>query len=497
MTNPSKPARVRFAPSPTGHMHLGSARTALYDYLLAQQTGGQFILRIEDTDQKRTIPGAEQEMMDGLRWLGMNYDEGPDIGGAFGPYRQTERKDYYISVAQALIDKGFAYYCFCTPDRLSKMREEQQKNKLAFHYDGTCRGIDPDEAARRKAKGEPCVIRFKTPQQGTTTVTDLLRGAITVDNQTIDDFVLLKTDGWALYHLAAISDDNAMKITHVIRGSEWLPTLPLHAMIHRAMGWEEPAWVHLSVFLKPSGAGKMSKRDSADLLKDGYSIFIKDLKDLGYTPEGVINWISLMGWSLDDHTEYFSMRDLVEKFNIERLNPTPAAINFSKLDHFNGLHIRNFSTADLAGRIKSYFEKAGYSVSGEVLLKITPLIRERLTTLDEAPLMAGFFFKDTLEYNPSDLIAKKLTALQSVDVARKAYAILSSLPDVKLETAEPPMRKLVEELGFDAGQVFGILRVAVTGQKVSPPLFESIEIIGKAKTLERVQNAIRFLETLL
>jgi len=280
----SQPVRVRFAPSPTGHMHLGSARTALYDFLIAKKTGGKFILRIEDTDVKRYVPGAEEELITGLRWLGLEYDEGPDIGGPYGPYRQSERKEIYFDYARKLVESGNAYYCFCTPERLNHMREEQQRRKEPPHYDGTCRGIPLEEAEERIHQGEKFVIRFKTPRSGSTTVTDLLRGEITVENHTLDDAILVKSDGWALYHLAAMVDDHLMKITHVIRGSEWLPSLPLHALICRAFGWQEPVWIHLSVFLKPSGKGKMSKRESADLLKDGYSIFVKDLRDLGYTP---------------------------------------------------------------------------------------------------------------------------------------------------------------------------------------------------------------------
>jgi glutamyl-tRNA synthetase len=496
MTETMRPVRVRFAPSPTGHTHLGSGRVALFDYLLARKTGGQFILRIEDTDRKRYVQGAEQELMDSLRWLGLDWDEGPDVGGPYGPYRQSERKEIYTEYAQKLIEADRAYYCFCTPEELDRMRQEAQKRKEPALYAGTCRRLDPAEAAQRVAAGERHVIRFKTPREGTTTVSDILRGNITVENRMIDDAVLVKSDGFALYHLAAMVDDYLMKITHVVRGSEWLPSLPLHAMIIRAFGWEEPAWVHLSVFLKPSGKGKMSKRESADLIKDGHSIFIKGLEELGYIPEGVINWITLMGWSYDDHTEFFTLQDLVEKFSLQKLNPSPAAINFTKLDHFNGLHIRALEPADLAERLRPYFTSAGLTVDDNLLLKIIPLIQQRVTVLTDAPEVAGFFFKETVEPYPADLVAKGLTAEQSAEVARKLYAVLANLTDVKLETAEPPMRDLVEETGLSAGQVFGILRAAVTGQKVSPPLFESMELIGREKVLERVHRSVDLLEAM-
>jgi len=496
MTEALKPVRVRFAPSPTGRMHLGSGRTALYDYLLARQTGGQFILRIEDTDSKRYVPGAEEELMQGLRWLGLEWDEGPDVGGPYGPYRQSERKEIYQHYARQLVAQGNAYYCFCSPQRLEQVRQEQIKGKEPAHYDGTCRHLDPDEAARRVANGERHVVRFKTPKEGSTVVRDLLRGEITVENRMLDDFILVKSDGLALYHLAAMVDDQLMKITHVIRGSEWLPTFPLHALVIRALGWEEPEFVHLSVFLKPSGKGKMSKRESADLMKDGYSIFVKDLQGLGYLPEAVVNWTVLMGWSYDDHTEFFRMQDLIEKFNLGKLNPSPAAINFTKLDHFNGLHIRSLSVADLAGRLRPFFEAQGLAVDPERLLKVTPIIQERLATLDEALPLAAFLFQDSVSPNAEDLVAKGLTVGQSADVARQAYAVLESLADVQVATIEPPLRALVETLGLSAGQVFGILRMAMTAQKVSPPLFESMEIIGREKCLERLATAVKLLEEL-
>ena len=488
------PARVRFAPSPTGHMHLGSARTALYDYLYARKTGGQFILRIEDTDQKRYVEGAEKELLDGLRWLGLDWDEGPDKGGEFGPYRQSERKDIYQKYARQLVESGNAFYCFCTPERLKSVREVQINNKVQAKYDGTCRNIPLAEADQRIKNGEPYVVRFKTPKEGTTVVRDLLRGEIVVDNCTLDDYIIVKSDGLALYHLAAPVDDHLMKITHVLRGSEWLPTFPLHSLIHKAFGWEEPVWVHLSVFLKPSGKGKMSKREAQDLAKDGKSIFIKDLRELGYLPEAVINWIALMGWSYDDHTEFFTLEDLVDKFSLEKLNPSPAAINFSKFDHFNGLHIRSLSIKDLAQRIHPFFVEEGINPGMEVLEKITPIIQERLQTLDDAPELAGFMFDEEITVNKDDLIAKKTTQEESLSILKEIYEVISQIPEINHEVAEPPMRDLVEKLGYKPGQVFGILRVAVTGRAVSPPLFETMEIIGRDKVISRLQDAIKLLE---
>jgi glutamyl-tRNA synthetase len=494
MTSENTPVRVRFAPSPTGHVHLGSARTALYNYLIARQTGGQFVLRLEDTDQKRYVPGSEQELMEGLRWLGIKWDEGIDVGGPYGPYRQTERKEIYQDYARKLIDSGHAYYCFCSPQRLERVRQQQVRDKLPAHYDGTCRRLDPDEAERRVAQGEAHVIRFKMPHEGTITVVDRLRGPITYENRNLDDYIIVKSDGLALYHLAAMLDDHLMKITHVLRSAEWLSTFPLHAHIIRAFGWQEPQWVHLSVFLKPSGKGKMSKRESADILKDGYSIYIKDLEELGYLPEAVDNWVALMGWSYDDHTEFFTMPDLIDKFDLDRLNPSPAAINFSKLDHFNGLHIRALALPDLAARLKPFLEKAGYQVNDDKLQQIAPIVQERLVTFDDVVEVAGFFFEEDVYPDVTDLVGKNMTPADSAIAMRKAYGLMAGFEDIDPLTAEQPLRDLTEQLGLKPGQFFGILRVAVTGRKVSPPLLESMAVIGKEKVLERLQNAIQMLE---
>ncbi len=476
-------------------MHIGNARSALYPFLLARRTDGTFILRIEDTDQKRFQAGAEQELIDGLNWLGIRHDQGPDIGGPHSPYRQSERRALYHENAWALVDMGKAFPCFCSPERLDKVRQEQLKNKQNPRYDGTCRTIDPKAARGRVEAGEKYIIRFRMPKEGSIAAADLLRGSIITENSALDDSVILKSDGLPTYHLAAMLDDHLMNITHVIRGSEWLPSLPLHTHIIRAFGWSEPVFVHLSVFLKPSGKGKMSKRDRADAMKDGHSIFISDLQELGYIPEGVLNWIALLGWGVSED-EVMTIDQMAERFSIDHLTPSPAAINFAKLDHFNATHIRMLTIEDLAARIKPYFARAGLNVDDALLLKVTPLIRERLVTLDDCLAFASFFFQDNVEPDPVKLIPKGLTAAQAAEVARKSYEILRSLPDLSVHTTEPPLRAFVEDSGLGANQVFGILRVAITGQKVSPPLFESMDVIGKELVLKRIERAIEILETM-
>ena len=487
------PLRVRFAPSPTGHVHLGSARTALYNYLIARQSGGQFILRIEDTDRKRYVEGAEQELLDSLRWLGIDWDEGPEKGGPYGPYRQSERKEIYQQYAQELIQRGGAYYCFCSPERLAEVRQVKQKGKLPPHYDGLCRNLSLEEAQARAQAGEAHVIRFKTPKQGSTVVRDMLRGEIIFDNATLDDFILVKSDGWALYHLAAIVDDYLMKITHVIRGSEWLSTSPLHSMIWKAFAWQEPEWVHLSVFLKPSGKGKMSKREAAELSNDGYSIFIKDMEQLGYLPAAVVNWVALMGWSYDDHTEFFTMADLVEKFSLRKLNPSPAAINFSKLDHFNKEHIKHLTDEQLAKLISPFLEKNGFTVSMEQLTMIAPVIKERITTLDDAVETCAFLFKEEISYEREFLVIKGKTAQETLAIGKQVLELIKTVDSWDVESLEKPLTDFMEKEGLTFKELYSFLREAVFGQRVTPPLFESMQVFGKVKTTQRVEWALRVL----
>ena len=491
-----KPARVRFAPSPTGRFHIGSARTALYDFLLARQSEGQFILRIEDTDRNRFDPQAEKEYYQALHWLGLNWDEGPDIGGPYSPYRQSERTEIYNRIAEELIDGGHAYYCFCSPDRLNQVRQLQQKRKEPTRYDGECRRLSLNDARQRALGGESHVIRFKTPQEGQTTAVDLLRGPITVDNHTIDDYILVKSSGMPVYHLAAMADDHLMKITHVLRGSEWLPTFPLHVLIYEALGWQQPIWIHLSVLLNPSGKGKLSKRSAADPKGGVKALFVRDLQEMGYLPQAVINWISLMGWSYDDHSEFFPMEDLTEKFSIEKLNPSPAGVNFSKLDHFNGLYIRSLSTNDLAEQLLPFFANAGIDADLSAIKVLVPLIQERIRTLDEAVDMAGFFFQPDVHPQPADLLGKNMSAQESARAAERSFDVIQALPEIENEALEHALRSLAEELSVKAGQLFGILRIAVTGQKVSPPLIESMLIIGKEIVLARIERAAEMLRSL-
>ena len=488
------PVRVRFAPSPTGRFHIGSARTALYNYLLARQTNGQFIFRIEDTDQKRYVAEAEPEFVEALKWHGLSWDEGPDVDGPHAPYRQSLRGDIYHEQIQEMIDREAAYPCFCSQDRLSELRKIQQAQKKPTRYDGLCRRLDPKDAAQRRNAGESHVVRFKTPYEGETTAIDALVGPIIVKNETLDDYILLKSDGLPTYHLAAMVDDHLMEVSHVFRGSEWLATFPLHVLIYQAMEWTQPVWVHLSVFLNPSGKGKLSKRQAADQKGGATAIFSLDLRDLGYMPEAVNNWLALMGWSYDDHTELFSMEELIEKFSIEKLNPSPASVNYSKLDHFNGIYIRNLATNELEKRIEPFFTEAGIKTDPDLLSKITPIIQERIRTLDEAVSMTAFFFQDEVHPETEELIGKNLTPTESVSALRESHRVIQEIVEYEVDPLESELRELAEQLNLKAGQLFSMIRIAVTGQRVSPPLIETMVILGKEIVLKRCEAAIQQLK---
>ncbi len=487
-----KPARVRYAPSPTGRFHIGGARTALYNYLLARQTGGQFIIRIEDTDRKRFIPGSEEEILESLKWLGLHWDEGPDLGGPHAPYRQSERVEHYRRHAEQLVALGFAYFCFCTPERLASLRQDQERRKLPPHYDRLCRRLTASEAAARREAGESHVVRLKVPESGRTIGVDRLRGEIQVENSNLDDAILLKSDGLPVYHLAAMVDDRMMGITHVLRSSEWLPTFPLHVLIYQAFGWEQPVWVHLSVFLNPSGKGKMSKRDA---VSGASSIFPLDLREQGYVPEAVVNWLALMGWSYDDRTELFGLDDLVQKFSLDRLNPSPAAVNYGKLDHFNGIYIRSLPPAELARRLVPVFQRHSLPVRESELTPLVPLIQERIRTLAEAVEMAGFMFRDSVTPSLQELVGQGMTASASATAAREALHVISGWETFEIEPLESELRALADRLSLKVGQLFGILRAAVTGQRVSPPLIETMVLLGKPKVVSCLERAIEMLES--
>jgi glutamyl-tRNA synthetase len=483
--------RVRYAPSPTGDFHVGGARTALFNYLFARHHRGSFILRIEDTDQKRFNPEALGWLQRGLRYLGLDWDEGPGIGGAYGPYTQTERLEIYRRYCAQLLDGGSAYCCFCTPERLEAASKAQQAKGLNPGYDRFCRNLDPAEAARRAAAGESHTVRFKAPLDGEITVHDLVRGDITFQNTILQDTVLMKSDGIPTYHLANVIDDHLMEISHILRGDEWVNSLPLHVHLYASFGWQPPIMAHLPLILNPTGKGKMSKRE--DRAPDGrlLPVFVRSFEETGYLPEAMINYLALLGWSFDDKTEIMSRAELIERFGLDRVNASPAIWNYEKLDHFNGNYIRLLSVEDLAGRLLPFLEAAGYRVEKEKLLAVVPLIRERITRLSDAVAVADFFFLDELApYNTADLIPPKGDANLALAVLNRARQVLATA-DFQRDALEAALRPEAEALGLKPGSMFQPIRVATCGRKAAPPLFETLEVLGRDVCLKRLDQAIQ------
>lgn len=489
----SRLVRTRFAPSPTGPLHIGGVRSALFSWLLARRHGGKFILRIEDTDQKRFVPGSVQMILDALNWLGITPDEGPTIGGDFAPYTQSERLPLYQQWANWLVDNDKAYRCYCTSERLEQVNQEKIARKEPPGYDRHCRNLSADERAKRDVDGTAYVIRFKMPLEGVTVGHDLIRGDVEFDNAKIQDAVILKSDGFPTYHLAYVIDDHFMEISHVTRANEWLPSYPLHVQIWNAFGWDMPPHAHLPVLLNPNGKGKLSKRH-AGFTQDGRQVLVlaKEFREAGYLPEAVVNFLINIGWNFGDEREIFTVDEAIERFDITQVNPANSAYPIEKLDWLNGVYIReHLSDEDLAKRLRPILESAGFEVNLDMLLQIVPLIRVRIKSLNDVVEMAGFFFRDDFTPPTTDmLIPKKMDTYSTRDMLKAAHDALSQLDDFSIERQHEAMIELAQQLSVKNGQLFGALRVAVTGQTVSPPTFETMAVLGKIEALRRVQLAI-------
>ncbi len=502
MTNHMEgPARVRFAPSPTGHLHLGGLRTALFDWLWARKTNGQFILRIEDTDRRRFDPESLESLKKGLRWLGLDWDEGPDIGGPFAPYVQSERREIYREKAQELVERGRAYRCYCTAERLAAMREDQRRAGKGTGYDRRCRDLSDDERRRHEAEGTPSVIRLAVPLEGVTVFHDLLRGDIEVDNRQLQDEVLLKADGLPTYHLAAMVDDNLMEISHVLRGEEWLATAPIHKLIVDAFGWNMPVLVHLPVILDPGGKGKMSKRKKMVAGKE-FLALVHEFQDAGYLPDAMFNFLTNVGWNFDPDQEVFSREEAIERFSLDEINPSAAALPYEKLDWLNGLYLRALTPSALKSALLPFLSRQlGLSEaelnSDRRLDVLIPVVQERIKRLDEAVgwIDWAYLKSDEISYSdPKLLIGRKLDAHQSVVMLRAGASVVQEVEPFCAEAIHAAFREKAEALGVKAGSFFGPVRGAISGKKVSPPLFESIEAVGREETLRRIGLAAAFLE---
>ncbi len=484
-----KPVRVRFAPSPTGFPHVGNIRTALFNWLYARHSGGTFIVRIEDTDVTRKVKGAIESILGGLRWLGLDWDEGPEVGGKYGPYFQSQRLDLYREATKRLVAQGDAYYCYCSPERLAEMRAEQKKRKQSIGYDRHCRGLTGAERKKKEAEGITPVVRFKMPFEGQTSFNDIIWGDITVENSTLDDYVLLKSDGYPTYHLANVVDDHFMEISHVLRAEEWLSSVPRHKLLYEALGYEMPRLAHLPMILGPDRS-KLSKRHGA--------VSITEYQEQGYLPEAMVNFLALLGWSLDDRTDIIGRAELVKHFSLERISKTAAVFNHEKLDWMNGAYLRELNQEELLPKIMPFLEsglpkEVKRPVSREYVSRIVPLIRERINTLAEAVTYAEFFFRDGLRYDASSLVDMKMTADTTLRALQAAQEKLSSLESFDRDSLESALRPLAEELGLKAGQLFNPLRVATTGRTAAPPLFETMAVLGKERCLKRIGVAIRML----
>ena len=485
--------RVRYAPSPTGLQHIGGVRTALFNYFFARSMGGSFILRVEDTDRERYDEKALQDLYDTFAWLGIEWDEGPDRGGEFGPYVQSERFDLYKKYAEQLVESGHAYYCFCSSERLDALREEQKKSKKGLGYDRHCRNLSPEEQEEYRRKGINPVVRFKVPLEGTTVFEDILLGEMKKKNKDIPpDPILLKSDGFPTYHLANVVDDHLMRISHIMRAQEWIPSGPLHVLLYRAFGWEIPQYCHLPMVMGKDGQ-KLSKRHGATS--------VIEFRRQGYLPEALINYISLLGWSYDDKREFFQKEELEKLFSLEKLNKAPAVFDYKKLEWFNGQYIREKSDSELIQIILPYLIADGLvsdppsAEQQATIEKMMPLMKERLHLLKDISDLSRFLLQEIESYNIEDVIPKKMDAAGTLEILKAAREIVAAFEENGEEKTEELLREKAEAMNVKLGAMLMPVRVAVTGTRTSPPLFGSIRLLGTDKTLERIDRVITLLES--
>ena len=474
--------RTRFAPSPTGYMHIGNLRTALYEYLIARAAGGTFILRIEDTDQGRLVEGATDVIFDTLKMTGMTYDEGPGKEGAYGPYIQSQRMGIYKKYAEELVEKGAAYYCFCTKERLESLKTDSESLGTGMSYDGHCRNLSKEEVEKNLAAGMPYVIRQKMPREGSTTFEDAVYGEITVENKTLEDQILLKSDGMPTYNFANVVDDHLMKITHVVRGNEYLSSTPKYNLLYKAFGWDIPTYIHLPPVMKDEHQ-KLSKRN-------GDASF-QDLIAKGYLPEAVVNYIALLGWSPGGTEEFFTLKELEENFNLKGLSKSPAIFDIEKLKWMNGEYIRRMSDEDFANVARPYLEFLG---DGFDLFKIAMLVKPRTNVLSEIPETVEFF-KDLPDYSPELFVHKKMktTLENSLPSLVKVKKLLEDLPDDKWFSNDmyTAICEIATAEGIKNGLYLWPLRTALSGRPVSPGgATELAEILGRDETMRRIDTGI-------
>lgn len=490
----NKKVRVRFAPSPTGYLHIGSLRTALYNFLYAKKNKGDYFLRIEDTDQKRVVPGAIKKLIDSLDWAGLKHNEGVFVNekgdiyekGEYSPYIQSKRLEIYKKYAHELVEKKKAYYCFCTPERLDSLRAVQEKARLAPAYDKLClKEISREEAEKKIANGEKCVIRFDVPETGETEFEDVVRGKVKFANKNLDDFVILKSDGYPTYHLAHVVDDHLMKTTLVLRGEEWLSSTPKHLLLYQAFDWEPPQYGHLCVILNKNTKKKLSKRDG--------DVSVGDFMKKGYLPETVVNFIALLGWNPKTEQELFTLDELVNEFDIAKLNKSGAIFDTEKLDWMNGVYIRKKNIRKLAKLCRPYLEKYKDKLSDEYLEKIVSVERERMKKLSDIVENTEFYFKPP-EYKKELLKWKNMSEESAGKSLQKSLEILSDIEEGKWILDNLKEKLLAAAGSENRGELLWPLRAALTGKEKSASPFEVAWAAGKKKTLFRIQKAIEMIK---
>ena len=476
------PVRTRIAPSPTGDPHVGTAYVALFNYAFARRNGGRFVLRIEDTDRQRSHPASERMIFDALRWVGLSWDEGPDVGGPYGPYRQSERFATYREHAMRLVATGAAYLCFCTPERLDALRREQRENKLPVGYDGRCRHLDREQAGQRHQQGEPCVVRLAMPTGETMAVSDLLRGEIRFERAQMDDQVLLKSDGFPTYHLANVVDDHLMEISHVIRAEEWLSSLPKHVQLYRAFGWELPVFCHLPL-LRNADKSKISKRKNP--------VSLNHYRRAGFFPEALLNYLALMGGAMPEEREEFSLDEFVAGFSLERVALGGPVFDVQKLRWLNGKYLRRMSAAGLLERLRAHL------LSDDYMLRVLPLVQERIETLEDFFDYAHFFFAGEVGYDAEATKHLVPRGRTPAEAAKALQALLEEGIDPLLEwdaaSIESALRAFAEGAGWSDKDAFMAVRVAATGRVATPPLFETLAVLGKEVVRRRLRRAIEAL----
>jgi glutamyl-tRNA synthetase len=496
-----KNIRVRFAPSPTGPLHIGGVRTALYNYLFAKKNGGKFILRIEDTDQTRFVPGAEAYILEAFDWCGIEFDEGVSKGGPFGPYKQSERKAMYKTYADELIVKGMAYYAFDTAEELTALRKQYESEKKTFTYNAAVRqnlnnslALSDEETKRLLEQETPYVVRFKMPDNRLIVMNDLIRGKVEVNSAVLDDKILFKSDGMPTYHLANVVDDHLMEISHVIRGEEWLPSMPLHVMLYEAFGWEAPAFAHLPLLLKPDGKGKLSKRDGDRL---GFPVFplqwndpksgetTRGYREDGYFPEAFINMLAMLGWNPGDEREIFTLDELAEAFSIERVGKSGSRFDPEKARWFNHQYMIRKSNEDLADLFMPILTEKGIMAERDFVVQVIELVKERAHFVHELWNQADFFFRAPEEFDPKAV--KKRWKTVSYDQMTELKNLLTSVDDFTSEKLEAVVKAWIEEKEYGMGAVMNAFRLIIVGALKGPHLFDIIALLGQEETLRRME----------